>query len=75
MIKNPKIVICTQNTGDDKSLYDLIFVILNTKTFKIKHIYAIDKFSTAYRLCTIFFFEKTLKEVCSPHLYASFGTF
>ena len=38
--------------------------------------YELNEFLTADHSCTtIFFFEKTTIEVCSPQLYASFGTF
>ena len=54
-----------------------------TISFKIKHpvhiilTYVMNEFSTADCSCTIQqnIFGITLTEVCSPHLYVSFGTF
>ena len=40
------------------------------------HTNLLNDFFTADHLCKPnIFFEKTLIEICSPHLYASFGTF
>ena len=41
------------------------------------HTYVLNEFSTADHLCTVQqkLFEKTLIELGSSHLYASFGTF
>ena len=41
----------------------------------IRNAYVLNEFLTADRSCKTKYFWKTLIEVCSPHLYCSFGTF